>query len=242
MQDDLERFYDSVISVGAYSTVRNLRNHTNYLLGQCKGVKNALDIGGGAGILSFYIASLGAQKVTLLEPEGDGSTSQITNVFQKLRALVPRGDRVHLTSGTFQDFEPEDKFDLVVCANAINHLDEPACVDLRTNPESYATYIGYFERLYSMVSSGGSIVFSDCSPYNFFQLIGVSNPLMPAIEWEKHQSPHQWTTMLHEVGFVNPQIEWSSFNTLGTLGRVMMNNALVNYFTLSHFKFTMTKP
>ena len=243
MSDNLAKFLDSVVEAGGYTSTRRLRNYTAYSLGDCTGIDKALDIGGGAGILSLYIASQGASKVVLLEPEADGSTSSITNLFRKLQKKVPNGERVEFRDQTFQEFDPgQDRFDLIVSESAINHLNEPACADLKTNPGSYVTYIGYFKRLYDMMNPGGRLVIADCSRYNFFHLLGVTNPFMPTIECEKHQSPYEWTAMCKEVGFVNPKIQWSSYNVLGLPGRVLMGNALVNYFTLSHFKFTMWKP
>jgi hypothetical protein len=65
---------------------------------------------------------------------------------------------------------------------------------------------------------------------------------MPSIEWHKHQSPYLWTSMLAKVGYAQPRIQWSSYHALGALGRLTMGNAIVNFVTLSHFKFTMYKP
>ena len=243
MSDNLDGYLNSVVEAGGYGSKYRLHRHLDYLLGDCSGVEKALDIGGGAGLLSLYIASQGADEVVLLEPEGEGSTSAITDLFRRLQERVPNGERVELRNQIFQEYDPgDDKFDLIVCANAINHLNEPACVDLQTNRESYETYMGYFRRLFDMMTPGGRVVISDCSSRNLFRRLGMTNPLMPTIEWEKHQPPRQWVSMFQEAGFVDPKIQWSSYNALGPLGRVLMGNSVVNYMTLSHFKFTMRRP
>ena len=226
-----------------YSNVSRLLHHVHYILGDVHGVERGLDIGGGQGILSFYLATHGANSVVCVEPEGEGSTEGVTGIFGQLRQDLPNGDRVHLAQTTFQEYDPGDStFDYIVTGNAINHLNEPACIDLKTNKNSYDTYIGYFKRIYDMLSSGGRFVATDCSRYSLYPQLGLKNPFMPAIEWEKHQSPYQWRDMLLEVGFVDADIKWTAFNALGAFGRLIMNNPVVSYLTVSHFRLCVRKP
>ena len=63
---------------------------------------------------------------------------------------------------------------------------------------------------------------------------------MPSIEWHKHQSPEIWSQLLRQNGFLNPEVTWSSFNSLGKFGRIIMNNKFINYMTLSHFRLETT--
>ena len=243
MSNNLNGFLNSVVEAGGFRSTRRLHNHVQYMLGDVSGVERALDIGGGSGIMSFYLASQGVGEVVCLEPEADGSTDEITRLFRKLQQAVPFGDHVQLVQQTIQDYDPAGrKFDMIASFNAINHLDEEACIDLQINRESYLRYLALFRKLFEMTKRGGRVIMTDCSRYNFFPLIKAKNPLMPSIEWKKHQSPYMWTSMFREVGFVKPRIQWSSYNSLGRAGRILMGNALVNFFTLSHFKFTMYKP
>lgn len=239
-----ERIYaEAVVRHGKYTNVRRLMNHVRYILGDVSDVECALDIGGGVGILSFYLASQGANKVICLEPEAAGSTEGVTSEFDMLQRDVPNGDRVVLENTTFQRYDPaETKFDYIVSANSINHLNEPACIDLKSNGESYETYLSYFRRIYDMLESGGRFIATDCSRYNLFGDLGLTNPFARDIEWEKHQSPYQWRDMLMEVGFVEPKIQWTAYNVLGSFGRLVMNNPVVSYLMLSHFRLRVQKP
>ena len=241
---DNERAYiESVVQHGAYSNRYRLSNHVKYVFGDVRGVGKALDIGGGIGILSFYLASQGVSRIVCIEPEADGSTQGVNSVFDDLKADLPFGGNVHLEKTTFQDYDPGDsKFDLIVAHNSVNHLNEPACVDLKDNRESYETYLSYFGAIYDMLEDGGRFIAIDCSRYCLYASLGVTNPFMPDIEWEKHQSPYMWRKMLLETGFVSPSIEWTAFNSLGGLGRLVMNNPLVSYLTVGHFRLSVSKP
>lgn len=233
----------AMVRHGSYTNSVRLMRHLQYVCGSVDGVRSALDIGGGVGSLSFYLASQGAKRVVCIEPEADGSTEGVTSVFDKLREDIPLSENVELARTTFQGYDPgTEKFDLIVAHNSINHLNEPACEDLKSNSQSYETYIGYFERIFDMLESGGRFVALDCSRYNFFDAIGISNPVMPDIEWDKHQSPYMWREMLERVGFVDSAIQWTSFNALGAVGRLLMNNPVVGYILLSHFRLSVRKP
>lgn len=243
LSENPQIYYETVVRLQGYSSKRRLRYHTKYIIGDVSSVKTALEIGGGAGVLSFYIASQGATKVVCLEPEAAGSTESITRLFRKIQAHLPFGDRVMLEAKTFQDYDPRgETFDFIVLHNSINHLNEDACIDLKTNKDSYEAYMGYFKNLYDMLESGGRLVVADCSPYNLFQALRLRNPFMPTIEWRKHQSPYQWKKMLEKVGFVRPRIQWTAYNSLGLLGPLIMGNPVASYLTISHFKLTLWKP
>jgi SAM-dependent methyltransferase len=240
---DMSEYYETVVSNKAYSSRKRLYYHTKYILGDLSDVKMALDIGGGAGVLSFYIASHGALKVVCIEPAAAGSTHNITNTFRKIQKELSFGNRVILETKTFQDYDPAgETFDLIISHNSINHLNEEACINLQINRESCEAYMIYFRKLYRLLRSGGRFIAADCSPYNLFQAFGLKNPLMPTIEWHKHQSPYQWKRLLVKAGFIHPQIQWTTFNALGWVGRLIMGNPIMSYLTISHFRLTVWKP
>ena len=162
--------------------------------------------------------------------------------FKKLGGILGY-DQVTFEPVTFQAFKPVGKqFDIILLHNSINHLDETACINLLSDEASRAIYMNIFSKLSALASSGAKLIVCDCSRYNFFALLGIKNPFAPTIEWYKHQAPEIWVDLLSQVGFVNPRVRWTSFNTLRSPGRVLLGNRLLSYFLRSDFRFTMEKP
>ena len=220
-----------------------VKNHLNTLF---DGVdfqnKSFLDIGGGSGLHSFYAACKGAKEVVCLEPEAEGSNSGVNERFQKVNSLL-KLKNVILESQTIQAFEPGNRtFDIILLHNSINHIDETACINLLNDDNSKSIYSNIFSKISVLSVTGAKIIICDCSRYNFFALLRIRNPFVSTIEWHKHQAPEIWAQLLSNVGFVKPKISWSSFNTLGRLGKVISGNKLMSYFLMSHFCLTMEKP
>ena len=240
---NLEGYFSAVIKEGLYPNRGNLRFHLQTLF---KGIalenRRVLDIGGGSGLHSFYAACMGAKEVVCLEPETAGSRSGLGTRFRKLNGMLGY-DQVKFEPVTFQAFEDRGKqFDIILLHNSINHLDETACINLLNDESSKAIYMDMFSKLSSLASSGAKLIVCDCSRYNFFALLRIKNPFAPTIEWHKHQTPEIWVNLLSQVGFVNPRIRWTSFNTLRSPGRFLLGNKLLSYFLRSDFRFTMEKP
>ena len=239
---NLEDYLSAVIKEGLYPNRENLRFHLEALF---KNIvlenRRVLDIGGGSGLHSFYAACVGAKEVVCLEPETEGSHSGMGAKFRKLGGLLGY-DQVKFEPVTFQAFEPAGKqFDIILLHNSINHLDEVACINLLNSEESKAIYLNMCSKLSSLARGGAKLIVCDCSRYNFFALLRIKNPFAPTIEWHKHQAPEVWVDLLSQVGFINPRIRWTSFNTLRSPGRVLLGNKLLSYFLRSHFCFTMEK-
>lgn len=240
---DMALYLDTAIRERLYSTKSRLQFHTDALF---RGIdfrnKMVLDIGGGTGLHSFYAVARGATKAICLEPEADGSSAGVTEKIHKLKELL-KHDNVEFRPLTLQAFDPEgQKFDVVLLHASINHLDETACINLLRDPGAKAAYREVFAKIFSMSNKGAKLIICDCSRYNFFALLGIRNPLAPTIEWHKHQAPEVWAGLLAEVGFVNPRISWSSFNRLGSWGRVFLGNKVAAYFLRSSFCLRMEKP
>jgi SAM-dependent methyltransferase len=203
--------------------------------------KSVLDIGGGYGMSSFFMAYLGAIKCINVEPEGLGSRSGLYKKFNLIKDLLGI-DNVEFRAETFQDFKSNGEvYDIVLLDQSINHLDEEACIDLQTNPNSRKTYLEIFTKLYKLSNKNSQLIISDCSRYNFFQLLNIKNPIAPSIEWEKHQSPKVWIKLLKEVGFSNPSVTWRSNPKFGKFGEVFFKSRFVYYFFNSHFDLIMKK-
>jgi SAM-dependent methyltransferase len=235
-------FLRAVVDLGLRSSAARL----HYELGRFfNGVslygKSVLDIGGGDGIFSVGAASLGAARVVCLEPLSDGSTDTARDSFNKLRQSVPGPFDIELQWLTFQEFHSSEHFDVIFLHDSINHLDEKACVRLRSDEKALATYQALARKLYDLTNPGGYLIVCDCSNRNLFGDMGVTNPFARPIEWNKHQAPMTWIQLFKSAGYSDPIVNWTSFNTLRTPGRLLLGNPAAAYLTLSHFRLMMRK-
>lgn len=241
---DVEQYLSTIVSEGLYSTERNLRFYLKTLLGKIDFEnKRMLDIGSGSGLYSFYAACSGAKKVVCLEPEAQGSRSGVNEKFQRVKTSL-NAYNVHLEPLTLQDYEPKkgEKFDIVLLQNSINHLNEAACIDLLNEKKARDDYIEILYKVSALSESGAKLIACDCSRHNFFNSIGVKNPFVPTIEWQKHQAPEAWAALLKEVGFIHPKVEWLFFSKFFFWGKKLIPPKTLSYFLTSHFCLTMDKP
>jgi SAM-dependent methyltransferase len=242
MRQDIEAYLNTIINEGLYKNKGNLKFEMQNLF---KGIdfinKKVLDIGGGVGQYSFYAACMGANKVICLEPEAEGSSSKMIKKFQRLNNLLGLNNVV-INPITFQNFNPNgEMFDVIILHNSINHLDETACINLLKDKNAQIIYKNIFSKLYSLSNKKADIILSDCSRYNFFNLIKIKNPFAKAIEWHKHQSPETWIILLIEAGFSKPKIRWTSFNSTKWWGNILLGNKIMAYFLRSYFNITLKK-
>lgn len=240
---NINNFSEIIVKNGVHSSAKNL---TTYLKVLFKGIdfngKSFLDIGGGSGLFTHYASTQGTSRAICMEPVDDGASSQnITATFDTVKAEVNAPGEVTLDNRLFQDYVGEP-FDIVLLHNSINHLDEEACVDVLDSKEAQDTYIGLFDKLYELVKPGGIVIICDCGRKNFFADLGMTNPVMKSIEWEKHQQPKVWGKLMEKSGFEVKSIHWNTFNTLGKLGQVLLGYSLPSYFTLSHFRLYVRRP
>jgi hypothetical protein len=220
----------------------NLRFQCDYLFdGVDFGGTAVLDIGAGDGASSFYAACNGASSVVSLEPELAGSSSGMTTRFESARDLI-HADNVELRAETLQSFDAEGRsFHVLVSIASINHLDEEACIRLHEDEDARRTYLRTFAKLADLARPGAALVVADCARRNAFGDLGVKNPIVPMIEWHKHQSPKFWAGLLEQVGFRRPRIRWNSFNTLRRPGRALLGNRAAAYLLTSGFCLTMER-
>jgi hypothetical protein len=237
----VEDFYNFIINEKFFSNKRNLTFHLDSLFsGIDFNNKNFLDIGGGIGLHSFYAASKGARQVLCLEPEADGSGITVNEKFNYISKAL-NYDNVVLKNSTIQSYLFLDKYDIIFLHNSINHLDEQSCINLLTDRSSYENYQKIFRKIYNVANKNAILLICDCSNSNFFAKLRMTNPLSPTIVWNKHQRPETWASLLKEVGFSNPKINWSSFNRLGSPGRFLLSNRFMAFFLQSHFCLMMKK-
>ncbi len=242
MNAEMRNYFDVMMKKSMYSNPAKLQFHMSTIFnGTVLVGKRVLDIGGGKGLYSFYCAARGAQKVVCVEPEGDGGNEGVHRLFHEVNGALGF-ESVELQTRTLQQFDSDgETFDVILLHNSVNHLDEQSCVDLLRDEGAREIYLRLFRRLYDLAAPDARLVVCDCSRYNFFALLKLHNPFAPTIEWHKHQAPRVWARLLEEAGFTNPTIRWSSFNRLGTLGRLLLGNKFTAYFLRSHFCLTMKK-
>lgn len=202
--------------------------------------RRVLDIGGGDGMYSYYAALRGAREVICLEPAGEGAEGWEASTFSRLRDAMPELP-VRRVEQTIQSFEDAEGFDVLVSIASINHLDEDACTRLQDDPAAQEKYRRCFQHIGSLARPGARFVIADCTRHNFFNLLGMKNPLCRTIEWEKHQTPQLWADLLREAGFSAPQIRWEPIYRFGWVGRFVLSNALAAFFLKSCFRLEVAK-
>ena len=239
----IDRYFEVMIQEKLYSSKGRLRFYLRRLFEDISFEnKTFMDIGGGNGLFSFYAACMGAKEVLCLEPEAEGSSSDVHTHFRKIHSHLSFLGQVKLEHSTIQSFEScGKKFDVILLHGSVNHLDEKACINLRGDENSRNIYRAIFAKISSIANIGAKIIIYDCSRYNFFSLLGVKNPFASSIEWHKHQSPKLWAELLSEAGFFKPKIQWMSFNLLRSPGKVFLGNKFMSYFISSHFFLRMEK-
>jgi SAM-dependent methyltransferase len=199
-----------------------------------------LDVGGGSGTMSFYAAARGAA-VVCLEPAAAGSNPRMDEMFEAYRSALGAQVDVRLERQTFQEYDPDEPFDVVLLHNSINHLDEEACQHLHHDQAARELFRAQFRRMAAMTAPGGHLVAADCSRLNLFGVLRVRNPFVPDIEWHIHQQPRVWAALLAESGFTNAQIRWNPMTRAGRAGEVLLANWVGAFLTTSHFTIHMQR-
>lgn len=204
--------------------------------------RSLLDVGAGAGAVSSYAACMGASRVVALEPEAAGShAGAVRAKFERIRDAL-KLDQVELRAETLQEFEPSgEQFDVITSIASINHLDEDACIRLQDDPHARDTYRELFSKLAELAKPGARLIVADAARRNLFGDLGLRHPIARNIEWEKHQSPKFWASLLKEAGFTNPTVRWPALNTLRRPGQLLLANRAASYVLTSTFVLKMTR-
>lgn len=195
-----------------------------------------LDVGGGAGLHSYYAASCGASSVVCLEPGDSGSMMNLKEAASRV-SQSQITDVVQFVGERLQNYrELKRNFDIIIFHNSINHMDETACATLRTNQSSVTVYRGIFKTLATLANPNAIVVIADCSSENFFAKLNLKNPFAPSIEWFKHQPPDVWIDLARHGGFEHTSTRWIAPARLGKFGRVVLSNKVCTYFLSSYFR------
>lgn len=206
--------------------------------------RTVLDVGGGSGIASFYMASRGAQ-VRCLEPGGAGAAGHLPEMYQAFSTAMDSEVEVvvELDRRGLEDLEPNDgPFAIVLLHNVVNHLNEDACAVLHQDRSAELVFDELFTKLRMLVGSGGHLILADVGRRNLLGNLGIPNPFAPTIDWRIHQQPGTWIRLLRRAGFLHPRVRWDAPGRTGRLGQVVLGNRLGAWLTSSHFIITMRAP
>jgi SAM-dependent methyltransferase len=194
--------------------------------------KSVLEVGCGAGAWAIWAALHGAARVIGLEPEADGSRRHIRERLLENIETLGLQTKIVAVDGCLEELaETEAMFDVVVMFNVINHLDEAAVVVLDQDRKAFEKYVAVLKKLRAQMRAGGWIIVADCARRNFWNQIGLTSPLVPWIEWHKHQNPRTWVKVFAASGFRPFDLRWSPMQPLPRL----TSNWLAQYVTCSDF-------
>lgn len=194
-----------------------------------------LDVGGGNGVMSHYAISQGASSATCIDPLGSGSDESADQQYQVFSQYF--GGRVSRIHESFQEWEADDLYDVVLLHNSVNHLDEDACARIPASDARHI-YLDIFAKLRSLLLTGGHLIIIDCSRRNLWGDFRLHNIFNPSIEWHIHQQPRLWDELLTEVGFRPGRIRWNAPRRMGKFGQLIFGNLVGAYLTSSHFVLT----
>lgn len=202
--------------------------------------QRVLDIGAGSGLYACCVASLNAECVVALEPEFDGSRSTVIDTFrQRIKQLDLRNIEFHPVA--LQAYTaPPASFDLIYMMAVINHLDEAHVQTLHTDEASRAAYRQHLQPVFDLLKPGGTLVISDVSrfhPYAPLIQLGLlkRHPFQPTIEWEKHQHPAVWQSLLESIGFTNVRYHWATNWRYPYIPRLLVDNPIAAQSYSSQF-------
>lgn len=242
MNTTLDRYLTAMQDHKLYPSRGNLQYYVHRLFDDAplKGT-NFLDIGGGSGLFTFYAATAGAAKAVCIEPELAGSTTNVAKAFHRIRDSLGLANAELVTKPIDAFDAPANSFGVVLMHSSINHIDEWATINLKRDPQAVSVYEGVARRLHNLMTPGGRLIVTDATPTNLFSIAGLKNPFQPTIEWHKHQPPEVWAAIFTKVGFRARRIQWTTFNSLRTPGRLLFGNRLAAFLSTSVFRLEVEK-
>ncbi|OHB59876.1 MAG: hypothetical protein A2173_11990 [Planctomycetes bacterium RBG_13_44_8b] len=211
----------------------------HYFRGLILDNRSVLEIGAGSGVLSIWCALNGASEVVAIEPEFDGSTKGVHEEFKKISKNVALTNKISYLDMTFEDYlfaNSSKSVDYVLMHAVINHLNESAVqkLHLPSADKEREIYKKIFRDLNSILKHDGVLLMFDVGRYNFWHDLKLKNPFTKSIEYEKHQQPRLWKSLLEETGFECIDISWSVPLKLRKFG-FFLNTFLPSYLTNSSF-------
>lgn len=197
-----------------------------------------LEIGCGNGAWVIWSALNGADEAIGIEPEDAGSISHSLVALRETVKALGLSDKVQ-SFNYFLNQLPmeEEKFNVVMMFDVINHMDEKAVVDLHKNSESFNRFLTVAQGIYRRLKPGGWLIVADCGRKNFWNQLGLISPFARNIEWSKHQDPPTWKEVFTKAGFQFHDLRWSPLQPFPRI----TGNWFVQYLTFSHFVLRFKK-
>jgi SAM-dependent methyltransferase len=215
-----------------YRSLKRYETRSQFLFSglQLKG-KRLLEIGCGYGAFCVWAAIKGADYVLGIEPEAEGSTSGSSECFLKVIKKYSLKNTEFKSCILKELPVPEQKFDIILLYNVINHLHEESVQFLLKSKQAYDVYLKIIMSLKEYIHKDSVLIIADCGRTNFWNMIGLKSPFAPTIEWDKHQNPNLWIQLFQDAGLKLKDYRWSPMYPLGKLS----SNWLAHYLTQCHF-------
>lgn len=202
--------------------------------------KSLMDFGGGNGIASFFaVHSDESCNCTIVDPFDEGSNSQMSNQYNQLSRFYSGSVRLH--NDYIDSLPVGDKYDLILMHNSINHIGEDIIEDIEINKNHWEKYLERLKPVVMRAKKGANIIVADCSNKNFWNDLGIKNPIASSIEWNIHQPPRVWKRMFEELGCTHINTKWTTRREFLTPGNILLANKFFSYFMESHFVSTYKK-
>jgi 2-polyprenyl-3-methyl-5-hydroxy-6-metoxy-1,4-benzoquinol methylase len=147
--EEIAQKFDSAFDFDVYYQIGLGETLTPLLAG-----KRVLEVGCSSGVMSPYLAE-SAKRLDML----DGSQTYIDAAKEKLRR-----DNVRFICALFEEFQPEDPYDAIVCSHVLEHVIDP--VDL-------------LRRMKSWLAPGGVIYVCVPNAYSVHRMLGLAMGLIP---------------------------------------------------------------
>ena len=171
--------------------------------------KRILEVGCGLGYLSQYLAITNptSHLIALDEAEGDGSSKDVLSTLEQNNRTIGI-DNIEVLKADFNTWDPGETFDLVIAKNAVHHLPWKESLTLKhdafifKNRSVHDDFLETFQRLRSMVTKGGYLVFGDVSRANFYRYLPreISRRIR-TVNWRIKPTKREWLYLMKEAGF-----------------------------------------
>lgn len=174
---------------------------------------HVLEMGCSAGIMTGYLAAhAGVARLTVV----DGSRKYLDDVHAKLRpreGLVPKLDHA-----LFEDYQPQDRFDDVIMARAVEHLAEPRPV---------------LEKVRGWLTDRGQLHVMVPNAWSFHRLIGVAMGMIPEVHTLHERDKAFGHHRVYDPELLRAELERAGWEVLETGGNCLkfLSNAQMMQFT-----------